>query len=200
MEFLSQNSTAHDPLSLEGGTQRTAIQTILSVLPFLWPKNETEIRVRVIIAMACLFIGRSANVYGPIILKDLIDGLSALVPAASSVVLSTELLSTDFFSTGQAGSALFSLVLLYGLTVMLPGLLTEIRAAVFTPVSEFAQRSIGIHAFEHLHQLSMRFHLDRHTGGLSRAIERGTRAMQQIVGLFAFNIGPTLFEIFVVCL
>ena len=186
MEFLAHDRQANDALSLEGGVQRSALQTILSVLPFLWPKNEVEIRTRVVIALGCLLIGRTANVYGPIVLKDLIDGLSALIPGTDGVDI--------------AGAGLLGLVLLYGLTVMLPGLLTEIRAAVFTPVSEFAQRTIGIRAFEHLHQLSMRFHLDRHTGGLSRAIERGTRAMQQIVGLFAFNIGPTLFEIFVVCL
>ena len=186
MEFLAHDRKANDALSLEGGVQRSALQTILSVLPFLWPKNEVEIRTRVVIALGCLLIGRTANVYGPIVLKDLIDGLSALIPGTDGVDI--------------AGAGLLGLVLLYGLTVMLPGLLTEIRAAVFTPVSEFAQRTIGIRAFEHLHHLSMRFHLDRHTGGLSRAIERGTRAMQQIVGLFAFNIGPTLFEIFVVCL
>ena len=186
MEFLAHDRKANDALSLEGGVQRSALQTILSVLPFLWPRNEVEIRTRVVIALGCLLIGRTANVYGPIVLKDLIDGLSALIPGTDGVDI--------------AGAGLLGLVLLYGLTVMLPGLLTEIRAAVFTPVSEFAQRTIGIRAFEHLHQLSMRFHLDRHTGGLSRAIERGTRAMQQIVGLFAFNIGPTLFEIFVVCL
>ena len=186
MEFLAHDRKANDALSLEGGVQRSALQTILSVLPFLWPKNEVEIRTRVVIALGCLLIGRTANVYGPIVLKDLIDGMSALIPGTDGVDI--------------AGAVLLGLVLLYGLTVMLPGLLTEIRAAVFTPVSEFAQRTIGIRAFEHLHQLSMRFHLDRHTGGLSRAIERGTRAMQQIVGLFAFNIGPTLFEIFVVCL
>ena len=186
MEFLAHDRQANDALSLEGGVQRSALQTILSVLPFLWPKNEVEIRTRVVIALGCLLIGRTANVYGPIVLKDLIDGLSALIPGTDGVDI--------------AGAGLLGLVLLYGLTVMLPGLLTEIRAAVFTPVSEFAQRTIGIRAFEHLHHLSMRFHLDRHTGGLSRAIERGTRAMQQIVGLFAFNIGPTLFEIFVVCL
>ena len=186
MEFLAHDRKANDALSLEGGVQRSALQTILSVLPFLWPKNEVEIRTRVVIALGCLLIGSTANVYGPIVLKDLIDGLSALIPGTDGVDI--------------AGAGLLGLVLLYGLTVMLPGLLTEIRAAVFTPVSEFAQRTIGIRAFEHLHQLSMRFHLDRHTGGLSRAIERGTRAMQQIVGLFAFNIGPTLFEIFVVCL
>ena len=186
MEFLAHDRKANDALSLEGGVQRSALQTILSVLPFLWPKNEVEIRTRVVIALGCLLIGRTANVYGPIVLKDLIDGMSALIPGTDGVDI--------------AGAGLLGLVLLYGLTVMLPGLLTEIRAAVFTPVSEFAQRTIGIRAFEHLHHLSMRFHLDRHTGGLSRAIERGTRAMQQIVGLFAFNIGPTLFEIFVVCL
>ena len=186
MEFLAHDRKANDALSLEGGVQRSALQTILSVLPFLWPKNEVEIRTRVVIALGCLLIGRTANVYGPIVLRDLIDGLSSLIPGTDGVDI--------------AGAGLLGLVLLYGLTVMLPGLLTEIRAAVFTPVSEFAQRTIGIRAFEHLHQLSMRFHLDRHTGGLSRAIERGTRAMQQIVGLFAFNIGPTLFEIFVVCL
>ena len=186
MEFLAHDRKANDALSLEGGVQRSALQTILSVLPFLWPKNEVEIRTRVVIALGCLLIGRTANVYGPIVLRDLIDGLSALIPGTDGVDI--------------AGAGLLGLVLLYGLTVMFPGLLTEIRAAVFTPVSEFAQRTIGIRAFEHLHQLSMRFHLDRHTGGLSRAIERGTRAMQQIVGLFAFNIGPTLFEIFVVCL
>jgi ABC-type transport system involved in Fe-S cluster assembly fused permease/ATPase subunit len=185
MEFLAHDRTAADPLSLEGASQRTAIQTILSVLPFLWPKNETEIRVRVVIALGCLLIGRTANVYGPIVLKDLIDGLGTMLPLTVNLDL--------------VGTGLFGLVFLYGLTVLLPGMLTEIRAAVFTPVSEFAQRTIGIRAFEHLHQLSMRFHLDRHTGGLSRAIERGTRALQQIVGLFAFNIGPTLFEIFAVC-
>lgn len=183
---MAQDKTTTDPLALEGGTQRSAMQTILSVLPFLWPKNETEIRLRVVVALGCLLVGRSANVYGPIVLKDLIDGLGTLLPLSTNVEV--------------AGTGLMGLVLLYGLTVLLPGMLTEIRAAVFTPVSEFAQRTVGIRAFEHLHQLSMRFHLDRHTGGLSRAIERGTRALQQIVGLFAFNIGPTLFEIFVVCL
>ena len=192
MEFSPHDRTTTDPLSLEGASQRTIMQTILSVLPFLWPKNESKIRARVIIALACLLVGRSANVYGPIVLKDLIDGLGALLPLTSNINLD--------FDLDNIGTGLFGLVFLYGLTVLLPGMLTEIRAAVFTPVSEFAQRTIGIRAFEHLHQLSMRFHLDRHTGGLSRAIERGTRALQQIVGLFAFNIGPTLFEIFMVCL
>lgn len=183
MEHFSHAMAFADPLKVDGAEKRTAWQTIAAVLPFMWPKNRFDMRARVVIAAGCLLLGRMANVYGPIVLKDLIDGLEAVVSAAGE-------------STNEAAvSALVGLALLYGLTVLLPGALNEIRAAVFTPVSEFAQRVIGLKAFSHLHDLSMRFHLDRRTGGLSRAIERGTRALQQITGLFAFNIGPTVFEI-----
>ncbi len=181
MEHFSHAGAFVDPLNVEGVENRTPWQTIKAVLPFLWPANRTDMRARVVIAIGCLLLGRTANVYGPIVLKDLIDGLQAGV--SSPAMLET------------AMEGLVGLALLYGLMVLLPGALTEIRAAVFTPVSEFAQRTIGLKAFSHLHDLSMRFHLDRRTGGLSRAIERGTRALQQITGLFAFNIGPTLFEI-----
>jgi len=172
-----------DPLTLTGADKRTPMQTIAAVLPFLWPKDRKDMQARVVIALGCLLLGRTANVYGPIVLKDLIDGLEGLAGTTATL------------ATSGALSGLLGLALLYGLMVLLPGALTEIRAAVFTPVSEYAQRLIGLKAFSHLHDLSMRFHLDRQTGGLSRAIERGTRALQQIIGLFAFNIGPTLFEI-----
>lgn len=183
MEHFSHAMAFNEPLAVEGVEKRTPFQTIKAVLPYLWPNDRTDMQARVVIALSCLLLGRSANVYGPIVLKDLIDGLEGLVSTAQAVQASDAL-------TGLIG-----LALLYGLMVLFPGALTEIRAAVFTPVSEFAQRVIGLKAFSHLHDLSMRFHLDRKTGGLSRAIERGTRALQQITGLFAFNIGPTIFEI-----
>lgn len=183
MEHFRNAMAFSDPLTLNGADKRTPMQTIAAVLPFLWPRDRRDMQVRVVIALGCLLLGRTANVYGPIVLKDLIDGLQNLAG------------TTATFSASDALSGLLGLALLYGLMVLLPGALTEIRAAVFTPVSEYAQRVIGLKAFSHLHDLSMRFHLDRQTGGLSRAIERGTRALQQIIGLFAFNIGPTLFEI-----
>ncbi len=175
-----------DPLTIEGVEKRSPTQTIASILPFLWPSDHGGMRIRVVIALSCLLVGRMANVYGPIVLKDLIDGLETLVtnPPTTEAV---------------AAGGLFSLVLLYGLMVLLPGLLNEIRGVVFVPVSEYAQRVFGLKAFRHIHNLGMRFHLDRQTGGLARAIERGTRALQQITGLFAFNIAPTLFEITIVC-
>ncbi|MBT4494950.1 MAG: ABC transporter ATP-binding protein/permease [Gammaproteobacteria bacterium] len=172
-----------DPFTADDVERRTPLQTVKAVLPFLWPEDRRDMQLRVVIAVACLLLGRTANVYGPIVLKDLIDGLEAFVA------------STQTVNQADVISGLLNLVLLYGLTVMLPGVLTEIRSAVFVPVSEFAQRVIGLRAFSHLHDLSMRFHLDRKTGGLSRAVERGTRAVQQITGLFAFNVLPTLFEI-----
>jgi ATP-binding cassette subfamily B protein len=187
MEHFSHATAFADPLSVDGAPQRTVWQTVKSILPFLWPKQHRDMQARVVIAVACLLLGRTANVYGPIVLKDLIDGLESLVRTTQSIDITLD--------PSSAIAGLVSLALMYGLMVFLPGALTELRSAVFTPVSEFAQRVIGLKAFSHIHDLSMRFHLDRRTGGLSRAIERGTRALQQITGLFAFNIAPTLFEI-----
>ncbi len=187
MEHFSHATAFADPLSVDGAPQRSAWQTVKSILPFLWPKQRRDMQARVVIAVACLLLGRTANVYGPIVLKDLIDGLESLVRTTQSIDITLD--------PDSAIAGLVSLALVYGLMVFLPGALTELRSAVFTPVSEFAQRVIGLKAFSHIHDLSMRFHLDRRTGGLSRAIERGTRALQQITGLFAFNIAPTLFEI-----
>ncbi|MBT3626051.1 MAG: ABC transporter ATP-binding protein/permease [Gammaproteobacteria bacterium] len=187
MEHFSHATAFADPLSVDGAPQRTAWQTVKSILPFLWPKQRRDMQARVVIAVACLLLGRTANVYGPIVLKDLINGLESLVRTTQSIDITLD--------PSSAIAGLVSLAMMYGLMVFLPGALTELRSAVFTPVSEFAQRVIGLKAFSHIHDLSMRFHLDRRTGGLSRAIERGTRALQQITGLFAFNIAPTLFEI-----
>lgn len=177
MEYNPHSTAFSDPQAIEGADKRTALQTIKSILPFLWPAGRRDMQVRVIIAISCLLLGRIANVYGPVVLRDLIDGLEALSQGIGAI------------------DALFILALIYGSTVLLPGMLTEVRSAVFTPVSEYAQRVLGLKAFKHLHQLGMRYHLDRRTGGLSRAIERGTRALQQTIGLFAFSIAPTLFEV-----
>ena len=188
MEHSPHAMAFSDPLTVEGSKRLSALSVAASVLPFLWPAHQPVMRARVIIAAASLVLGRSANVYGPIVLKDLIDGLESLVRGAPS--------STD----PTAAHGLIILALLYGAMILLPGILTEARAAIFTPVSEYAQRVLGLKAFNHLHNLSMRFHLDRRTGALTRAIERGTRALQQLTGLFAFNIAPTLFEVGIVCL
>ena len=135
MEHFRHAKAFSDPLSVDGVEQRTAFQTIKAILPFLWPDNRRDMRARVVIALACLLLGRSANVYGPIVLKDLIDGLESV--ASTGLALEAQ----------TAISGLMGLALLYGLMVLLPGALNEIRTAVFTPVSEFAQRVLD---FAHL--------------------------------------------------
>ncbi len=173
---------AYSERLVEPTESRSVGKVLALVFPFLWPRDQFGMRVRVVIAVATLILGRSANVYGPIVLKELVDGLGALATNAITV------------------QALLGFAFLYGAMVLVPGVLTEIRAAVFTPVSEYAQRVLGLKTFRHLHDLSIRFHLDRRTGGLARAVERGTRALEQLTRLFAFNIGPTLFEISAVAL
>ena len=74
-----------DPLTIEGVEKRTALQTVKSILPFLWPADHVGMRLRVVVAIGCLLLGRSASVYGPIVLKDLIDGLESLVKNAPVV-------------------------------------------------------------------------------------------------------------------
>jgi len=184
---MNPHALAHSEAIVVSNSTRTTSQTLKSVLPFLWPKNQLEMRVRVSGALLCLLLGRAANVYGPVVLKDIVDTLPKSIPDPA-------LLQTSILELANESGLLF-LVGLYGLAILLPGGLNEIRQAIFTPVSEYAQRIFALDTFRHLHNLSMRFHLDRKTGGLSRAIERGTRALQQLTGLFAFNIAPTLLEV-----
>ena len=189
---MNPHATAHSEALIVGNHTRSTSQTLKSVLPFLWPKHQLEMRVRVSAALLCLLLGRAANVYGPVVLKDIVDTLTENVPDPLLLPPSILELANE--------SGLLLLVGLYGLAILLPGGLNEIRQAIFTPVSEYAQRVFALDTFRHLHNLSMRFHLDRKTGGLSRAIERGTRALQQLTGLFAFNIAPTLLEVAAVTL
>jgi ATP-binding cassette, subfamily B, heavy metal transporter len=185
MEHSPGAMTGFDPLGL-GESRRGAWQVVRETLPFLWPRNHIEMRVRLVLAVLCLLIGRSANVYGPIVLREIVDGLEALL--RHDVLQGAAQVPTAIWT-------LIGLACLYGAAVLLPGLLNELRNVLFVPVSEHAQRVLGLRTFRHLHDLSMRFHLERRTGGLSRAIERGARALQQLTGLFAFNIAPTVFEI-----
>jgi len=184
---MNPHDTAHSEAIVVSNNTRSTSQTLKSILPFLWPKNQVEMRVRVSAALLCLLLGRAANVYGPVVLKDIVDTLAKSVPDPLALQPAVLDLANE--------SGLLLLIGLYGLAILLPGGLNEIRQAIFVPVSEYAQRIFALDTFRHLHNLSMRFHLDRKTGGLSRAIERGTRALQQLTGLFAFNIAPTLLEV-----
>ncbi len=150
-----------------------------TLLPYLWPAGETGLRVRVVVAMALLAAAKLVTVYVPVLYKQAVDALSAEAGAAVVVPV--------------------GILMAYGLARVLSKSFAELRDAVFVRVAQRAIRNVGLKTFGHLHALSLRFHLDRQTGGLSRAIERGTKGVEFLLNFMLFNIVPTLFEILLVC-
>ncbi len=144
-------------------------RTIGTLLPYLW-----RYKARVIAAVICLVAAKVANVAVPIVLKHIVDNLDQklailVVPLALLVAYGVLRLSTTVF--------------------------TELREILFVRVTQRAVRTIALTVFRHLHALSLRFHLDRQTGGLTRDVERGTRGISTLIGYTLFSILPTLVEI-----
>ena len=143
-------------------------QTIKTLIPYLW-----EFRGRVFLAMALLITAKVANVGVPLILKEIVDSLTG---PQMLLVLPLSLLAA------------------YGLLRLGNSLFAELRDVVFAKVMQRSIRRVALKVFEHLHALSLRFHLERQTGGMSRDIERGTAGIRFLLNFMLFNILPTLFE------
>ena len=150
-------------------TNRNDWKTIRTLLPYLW-----EFRGRVALALTLLISAKFANVAVPLVLKEIVDSLSQ--PKALLVLPAI-------------------LLLAYGLLRFASTLFGELRDAVFAKVTQRAIRRVASKVFCHLHALSLRFHLERQTGGVSRDIERGTRGIGFLLNFMLFNILPTLVEI-----
>ena len=159
-------------------------QTLRNLAPYLWPRNETGLRVRVVLALAFLVCAKVANVYVPMAYARAVDALTPHATAAGGVA--------------AVAAVPVALVLGYGLLRVASSLFAELRDAIFVKVQARAARRIALQVFQHLHALSLRFHLDRQTGGLSRVIERGTRGINFVLDFMLFNIIPTIFEILLV--
>jgi len=144
----------------------------------LWPKGEPGLRMRVMVALVLLVVAKVTNVYVPLLYKDAVDALGT--PAAQAVAVP------------------IALIVAYGAARVLAQAFGEIRDAIFAPVAQRAIRNLALEVFGHLHALSLRFHLERQTGGISRVIERGTQGMDFLIRFTTFNILPTLFEIMLV--
>ena len=147
-------------------------QVIRNLLPYLW-----RFKLRVGVALACLVGAKIANLIVPILLKSLIDAMT--VPAGVQAVLIVPI----------------ALIVAYGLLRLMASLFTELRELLFSRVTESAVRTIALQVFDHLHALSLRFHLSRQTGGMSRDIERGTRGIQSLISYSLYSILPTLVEL-----
>jgi ATP-binding cassette subfamily B protein len=162
------------PLSPQ--TARSDRQTLARLWPYLW-----AYRGRVLLALAFMVGAKLANVGVPVLLKTMVDRLA---PEAGSP---------------QALLAVpVGLLLAYGLLRLSTSVFTELRELVFAKATEGAARSIALQVFSHLHALSLRFHLERQTGGMTRDIERGTRGVHSLISYSLYSIIPTLIEVVLV--
>lgn len=173
----------------------TAAQTLRMLLPYLWPAGDTIARLRVVAAVAFLILAKVATVYVPILYARAVDHLA---PKAAHAVAGAPAAASP--ASTAAITVPLALIIGYCLLRIASGAFAELRDAVFAAVQQRAVRRIALQTFEHLHRLSLRFHLDRHTGGLSRAIDRGTTGIEQVLRFAVFNIIPTLFELLLVTL
>lgn len=173
----------HPPKTMNAPDTRPArrggFSTLRTLFPYLWPPGETGLKTRVIAALLCLFAAKVATVYVPLLYKHAIDELGQGAPGSVTVPL--------------------GLILAYGTARVLSLLFSELRDAIFARVGQHAIRAVGLQVFRHLHALALRFHLTRQTGGLNRAIERGTKGIQTLLSFLLFSILPTFFEIGLVC-
>ena len=151
--------------SRESGSWRT----LNSLAPYLW-----QYKWRVLLALSCLIAAKLANVAVPLVFKEMIDGLGTTSLTVSLPVF---------------------LLALYGVLRFSNSLFTELREILFARVTQRAVRRIALEVFRHLHALSLRFHLERHTGGVARDIERGTRSISSLISYTLYSILPTLVEI-----
>ncbi len=160
--------------------QQSGWQIIRSLLPYLWPKNALGLRVRVVLALILLFAAKGTMAYLPVLYKQAVDALSS-TPLAVLI-------------------APIGLIVAYGMVRVMGLLFTELRDSIFARVQQHTIRVVGVQVFEHLHALSLRFHLNRQTGGMNRSIERGTRAIDTLLSYLVFSLVPTFFEIGLVTL
>lgn len=167
----------HDapPPSGRGGEAR--LGAVLALRPYLWPAHDRGLKLRAVIALACIAAAKGAGVIVPIFYKEAVDALSV---------------------AGGPSTLPLAAILAYGLARIMNLGFNQLRQVVFVRVEERAIRKAALRVFAHLHALPLAFHLQRQTGGLGRAIERGTRAISSLLSILLFNLLPTLLELILV--
>ena len=161
------------PTPASASIHRNDWSTLKTFLPYLW-----VYKVRVLLTLFFLICAKLAGMGVPLVLKQLIDEMSASIAEPKAILVLP-----------------VSLLLAYGLLRLAATLFTELREFIFARVTQRAIRSLALRVFQHLHSLSLRFHLSRQTGGMTRDIERGTRSILSLVTLTLYNILPTVVEV-----
>jgi ATP-binding cassette subfamily B protein len=154
-------------------------RTIQKVGPYLWPKDMPWVRRRVVLAMVLLLLGKLVSVVTPMFYKEAVDSLA-----------------TQGVSPLAIGA--IGLTVAYGLARLMTVGFQQLRDAVFARVGQRALRMLALETFEHIHKLSMRYHITRKTGGLSRIIERGVKGVDFLLRFMLFSIGPLILELLLI--
>jgi ATP-binding cassette, subfamily B, heavy metal transporter len=159
------------------------VATVKELWRYLWPAGRAELKIRVILSMAFLVMAKVLGIFVPFLFADAVDVLTADNKATTTMI---------------AVAVPVGLIIGYGTARVLAQAFGEIRDAIFVKVGQNALRNIALNTFRHLHLLSLRFHLERRTGGLSRVIERATRGIDFLLRFMLFNIIPTILEIIMI--
>ncbi len=168
--------------------QRSSHLAVLRGLaPYVWPKDRPELRVRVVLAFVALVLAKVVTVATPLAYKGAVDWLTGNASGEDAVSATT------------LAYLPVMLIVAYGLGRVLMMGFTQLRDVLFTRVGQNAVRALSNQMFRHLHDLSLRFHLERRTGGLSRVIERGKQAVELIIRMGVLNTVPTILELAMVC-
>ena len=162
-------------------------QAVRELLPHLWSRIGWNLRTRVGAAIVCLIVAKLTNVYVPVLFKGMVDALSPRLGEAGAQ------------GATVAIAVPIGLLIAYGAARIATQLFSELRDGIFARVAQRAIRNVALQTFGHLHALSLKFHLDRQTGGLTRAIERGAKGIEFLLFFVLFNVLPTLLEIAMVC-
>ena len=163
-----------------GRLERTSgIRTIVRVAPYLWPKGQSEIKYRVVFSMLALIFSKLIAVYTPLIYRDAVNALS-------------DQGINDLF-LGAVG-----LTIAYGVSRIFMNGFQQLRDILFAKVAQRALRKLALKTFLHIHALSLRYHITRQTGGLSRIVERGVKGVEFLLRYILFSIGPLILELLLI--
>ncbi|MGI9371164.1 MAG: ABCB family ABC transporter ATP-binding protein/permease [Hyphomicrobiales bacterium] len=154
-------------------------ETLRGLFPYLWPQERPDLKVRVVVALIALVLSKVVTVVTPFAFRDAVDALS---PTETALIV-----------------APIAMILAYGIGRIMMVVTAQIRDGLFAKVGQYAVRHVANRTFKHLHNLSLRFHLERRTGGLTRIIDRGTKGIETILRYSLFNTFPTILELLFVC-
>ncbi|GMT00652.1 hypothetical protein PENTCL1PPCAC_22826 [Pristionchus entomophagus] len=162
-------------------------QLVKKLLQFAWPRDNPSLRKRVVVAFGLLVTAKVMNAFVPFIFRDIINLYNDKAPEFLKLTVDTPVAAI-------AGVGV-SLIIAYGIARSSSAAFNELRNAVFAKVAQGSVRSISRRIFLHLHSLDLSFHLNRQTGALSKAIDRGTRGMSFVMSALIFNVIPTMVEV-----